>query len=110
MQHIWRTLCLANGNVMQIGRHLVWQIGLIEANSNSLPFMNTTYGTILLLSIVVLNSRDRYKKYGMPLLRSSITYFIIYFTQNELKYIGNTIIANTFNTTKIQLLLSIESF
>ena len=77
---------------MQIGRHLVWQIGLIEANSNSLPFMNTTYDTVLLLSIVVLNSRNRYKKHGMPLLRSSITYFIIYFTQNELKCIGNTII------------------
>ena len=34
MQYIWQTLCLANWNVMQIGRHLVWQIGLIEANSN----------------------------------------------------------------------------
>ena len=85
---------------MQIGRHLVWQIGLIEANSNSLPFMNTTYGTVLLLSIVA--SRDRYKKHGMPLLRASITYFIIYFTQNELKCIGhynNTV--PLLNTTKI---------
>ena len=33
MRYIWRTLSLANWNVMQIGRYLVWQIGLTKRNS-----------------------------------------------------------------------------
>ena len=91
MQYIWRTLYLvANWNVMQIGRHLVWQIGLIEANSN---LCITLYEHNLWYCFIIkYSSRDRYKKHGMPLLHASITYFIIYFTQNELKCIGNTII------------------
>ena len=31
--------------------------------------------------MVVLKSRDRYEKLGVPLLRTSITHFTIYFTR-----------------------------
>ena len=32
MLYIWRTVSLANWNVMEIDRHLVWQKQLIQSN------------------------------------------------------------------------------
>ena len=59
--------------------------------------------------MVVLNSRDRHKKHGVPLLRASIIRLTIYFTQkNQLKWISNTI--TTLNATKIRLMRFIENF
>ena len=36
---------------------------------------------LIIISMVVLNSRDHHEKYGVSLLRVSITYLTIFFTQ-----------------------------
>ena len=41
------------------------------------------YNILISLSTVVLNSRDRHKKHGVPLLRASITCLTIYILHPE---------------------------
>ena len=50
--------------------------------SITISLLQHTYVILIIISLstVVLNSRDRHEKHGVPLLRASITRLTIYFT------------------------------